>query len=124
MGAEESDNPYAAVDSTEPEDPDNPFAEELAKSQIEVQEPVKPPEPESKEHDFEYFIRKMISASGNEKVLKELKVLIRVTIELFVTLEDFKFLFYELFKPFQETDKASIFFDELKPFILAGRLSD
>lgn len=38
--------------------------------------------------------------AGTDGMFKNLRLMIRATIELFVTLEDFHFLFHELFLPF------------------------
>lgn len=52
------------------------------------------------------------------------KLLIRTIIEFCVTIQDYNFLFYDVFDPFKEQKLEALFLEELKPFILAGRLAE
>ena len=46
--------------------------------------------------------------------------MIRIVIELCMELRDAYFLFEDLFLEFKEEGMATVFLEELKPFILAG----
>lgn len=60
----------------------------------------------------------------SKEMAERYRTLLRIAIEFCVTIQDCYFLFYDLFLMFQEESLESIFLDELKPFIMAGRFYD
>lgn len=112
----ESDNPFL----------DNPYAEIIETPQKEEPKPVAA---NSILDETSAEILENLKSLGDKDQLDgdladNYRLLMRTCIEFCVTIQDYNFLFYDVFVPFQEQRLEDIFLDELKPFIMAGRLQD
>lgn len=66
----------------------------------------------------------MLDQQKSTERTSKCRALVSIAIEFCVTIDDWYFLFYDLFLHFAEEQLSDIFLDELKPFIMAGRFSE